>query len=53
MIFFRKFFVVVCTVKALEKAREFETKKTGGTVELEDYIDSLAIKRTGLFQLAP
>lgn len=36
-------FMNIDTVKALEKAREFETKKTGGTVELEDYIDSLAV----------
>lgn len=37
-------FMNIDTVKALEKAREFETKKNKETSDIEDYIDSLVIE---------
>lgn len=36
-------FMNIDTVKALEHAREFEAKKNGDKVDIEDYIDSLVI----------
>lgn len=37
-------FMNIDTVKALEKAREFEAKKNKETSDIEDYIDSLVIE---------
>lgn len=37
-------FMNIDTVKALEKAREFEVKKNKETSDIEDYIDSLVIE---------